>query len=43
MCDCLEREDHRTIDLDIICERGDDDEMHSSKDCLDVPAIHPIV
>ena len=52
MCDCLEREGDRIVDMDMICERtgarsklngGTGIPKHKSEDCHDVQAVHPIV
>ena len=41
-CDCLEREGDRLVDIDMVCQRGDD-APHNSPDCLDATADAPMV
>ena len=41
-CDCLEREGDRLVDMDMVCQRGDD-APHNSPDCLDATADAPLV
>ena len=43
MCDCLEREGDRLVEFDKMCDKTGEDGNVNEEDCLDVPALSPMV